>query len=388
MVSEAEYDKNQMKMKAAQASTTDANLASTLGLGGQIPQTLPQEVMSLYFGTPEEKEAAAQRSFQRGAIGGATAGGLGVAGILGAGGAAVATGSSAAGGPALGGLAGNIGAATTATLSNKAIAILSGASIMNSVVAALMSMPNSIIGKEANKLASEMGIDVGNMRLLAFEQMYTTPVEDPITGQWTYLFDDETQLKTRMAEAGITKDLIENRVIQLHQLRAANAEIINQAGPLPTLRETGQLQPGELPFTGAQRINKEQIQQEEEFLKEQEAAKLGPFADVNKRNISQNALDVQTRLSQERAKGEKKVKFTPKAAQTLRDLEESMRREPGAPLQRLSTGAPTTPTATQSFASPKAPNTTPVGQPTAKQQFDATRAGYIWNPFKKQWEKR
>lgn len=158
------------------------------------------------------------------------------------------------------GVAGQIGTQAGSAISKKLILLLSGTTLLNSAISAFLSGPNTLIGKEANKFYSDAGIDVGNLRLLAFEQMYTTPVEDPVTGQWTFLFDDETELVNRMRENGITKDLIPKRVIQLQQLRAANIEFIQQAAGSPSeLRAAGQIQPGELPFSAAQRITKENI---------------------------------------------------------------------------------------------------------------------------------
>ena len=148
----------------------------------------------------------------------------------------------------------------------KLIYLLSGVTVLNSFIAAAMSLPNSIIGKQANVVASEAGFEMGDVRLMAFEQMFTTPVQDPRTGEWTFLFTDEKELQKRMAEVGIEGKILEDgtldpnsmiarRIIQLQQIRAANSEIIQAAGPIGTFEQ----QTGELPFTAAQRVVKEQI---------------------------------------------------------------------------------------------------------------------------------
>lgn len=241
MVSEAQFDANQKKFRE-----TLAQSQTTQPLGLPIPGSPTSTIPATdEFGNPVQLPAGT------GGIQNFAADPLAAGLMIGG------------GGPGLGvrggaGMAQKVGQQLTATIDKKLVAILSLSTVLNAAVAAFMSGPNSIIGKEANKFYSDLGIDVGNMRLLAFEQMYTTPVEDPKTGQWTFLFDDETQLVDRMRENGITKDLIPKRVIQLQQLRTANLEFVVAAGGSPEeLRAAGQLQTGELPFAAAQRIAKE-----------------------------------------------------------------------------------------------------------------------------------
>ena len=82
---------------------------------------------------------------------GAVAGGAGIAGALTGGGAAAAAGGIGGGKGALGVAGAKVGGAVT----NKLLYLLSGVTMLNSLVAAFSSVPNSIIGKEVNKWAAE-----------------------------------------------------------------------------------------------------------------------------------------------------------------------------------------------------------------------------------------
>src|SRR3990167_5967212 len=117
-------------------------------------------------------------------------------------------------------------------------------SVFGALIAGLTSIPKSIIGKEINVAASEMNIDVANLRLAAQEALFTTPNQDPITGEWTFLDSDGDRLFRRMQEAGIPKDTAQLRMIQLTQKREANSKLIASAGPINKL----EVRPGELPL--------------------------------------------------------------------------------------------------------------------------------------------
>ena len=393
MVSEAEYDKNQMAFRAQMqtAGPSPTTAGTSPGTMGQATGTSPGTAGTtasggLYtsLGHPEIDEAITNLANTYGMD---TPMGKKI--LLG-------------GAGATGGIAQQAGQMAQVQLSRRAIALLSGSTIMGSAIAAFMSVPNSIIGKQVNAWASEYNIDLGNLRLNAFEQMYTIPVEDMKTGQWTYLFNDETELRKRMAEAGVPVDLIDNRVIQLSQLRMANEEIIGAAGPLESLRETGQIQTGELPFSAAQRITKEQQTAKEKLMAEQQKQEEYLIKPVNIEGRTQSEIDIINR----RALAGSQNYPTTQAGQIIAPLKEETQPELRKPEQMPMAGAtkPTTPrdlpqaapkpkitaptSATQAAAQPPAALWTPItGAPTHQQEFEGARAGYRWNPFKQIWEK-
>lgn len=258
MVSKTEYEKNQKAFLIHPGAAQSAGISS----GEKFIPGLTE----------------AQRAAIPIAAGAGIAGGGALAGIIG-GGAAAGGGGAAVGGQAAGAGAGaGTGALSSglqqagALTTKKLMAILFGQSFLNSAIAGFMSGPNTAIGQEFNTFWASQGVDVGQLRLMPFEQMFTTPVEDPVTGEWTFLFNDEAQIRKRMSQAGIVdtpkEPLQSNRITQLRQIRAANFELIQSVGPISELP----LQPGELPFTGAQRIAREKIQATEKAAAGREQA--------------------------------------------------------------------------------------------------------------------
>lgn len=151
-------------------------------------------------------------------------------------------------------------ATIASSMTNRILATVMGTQLLTSAIAGFMSGPNTEIGKAFNRFWAEQGVDVGNLRLNAEEQMFTMPVEDPATGQWRYLHNDEKALRKRMADAGITPDLQDARMIQLSQIRDANLQLVNSIGLSPEqIRQ--QTPAGTLPFAGAQQLAKQQFEQ-------------------------------------------------------------------------------------------------------------------------------
>jgi len=143
-------------------------------------------------------------------------------------------------------------------------------------LAAASGIPQSLIGKEFNKWASDNNIDAGNLRLNAQIALYTTPVIDPVTGELRFLDNDAERLRNRMREAGIPKDLIELQMIQHQQERNANARFIQQleTGQIGTTGQSIEEQAlaGETPIETLNRLQKEKIAATKEQEKTQLAA--------------------------------------------------------------------------------------------------------------------
>src|SRR3990167_5346888 len=192
MVSEAEYDKNQAAFKTAQATTTTQSGTSIPTTG----QNLPFGQFPDIPGTLDAPQGSPERSRQL---------------------AAMAMSSSPVGA---------VGAAGARGITN------------------------SIVGKEWNKFSSDNNLSTGNLKLAAFEKMYTEPIE--VGGKWVFLFSDAVLLDERMREAGVDRSLIPGRIQQLNQLRQANVELIASAGE-PVDFESQQI-PGETALQTAQRI--------------------------------------------------------------------------------------------------------------------------------------
>ena len=134
-------------------------------------------------------------------------------------------------------------------------------SVFGALIAGLTSIPKSIIGKEINVAASELNLDMANLRLQAQEALYTIPNQDPKTGEWTFLDSDGDRLFRRMQEAGVARDAAELRMIQKNQEREANAKLIAAAGPIRNL----DVRPGELPFQAAKRTVEEKRESKEKI---------------------------------------------------------------------------------------------------------------------------
>lgn len=169
-----------------------------------------------------------------------------------------------------GSVAGSAGQMAQQRLTRELIKWVSASALMGSAFSAFMSVPNSLIGKQVNTWAAEQGIDLNNLRLTAQEQLYTIPVEDPKNpGQWIFLDNDAERVKKRMLESGVPIDTVELRLTQLQQIRDANQELVQFAGAPNQLN----LRPGELPFSGAQRLTTERAKAAEEGLKAPQVAR-------------------------------------------------------------------------------------------------------------------
>ena len=148
------------------------------------------------------------------------------------------------------------------------------AATLGAFLAASAGIPQTLIGKEFNKWASENNIDVGNLRLNAQIALFTTPVIDPVTQEIKFLDNDAARLKKRMAEAGIPKDLINMQMEQHQQQRNANELFIKQfqTGAIGEQGKTIQEQAlaGETPIETLARLQKEAISKQKETVKASE----------------------------------------------------------------------------------------------------------------------
>ena len=220
MVSEAEYDKNQAAFKTAQATTTTQSGTSIPTTG----QNLPFGQFPDIPGTLDAPQGSPERSRQL---------------------AAMAMSSSPVGAV---GAAGGIGKTVLSGLKGRSIGVMLAPIV--AFFAGASGITNSIVGKEWNKFSSDNNLSTGNLKLAAFEKMYTEPIE--VGGKWAFLFSDAAQLDERMPEAGVDRSLIPGRIQQLNQLRQANVELIASAGE-PVDFESQQI-PGETALQTAQRI--------------------------------------------------------------------------------------------------------------------------------------
>ena len=225
MVSEAEYDKNQEAFRAAQATAQ-----------GQTTQ--PQQ-QGQGFGIPVAGASVPQTLGGQENIFGQTAVDPFAFGASALGGGAPGVGAQGAAGPIIAALKSR----SVQTILLPIAGFIAGGS----------NIVNSLIGKEWNKFASDNNLSQGNIRLAAFEQMYTTPIE--VGGKWTFLFNDGVKLRERMREAGVDGDQIPGRIQQLTQQRQANIELITSIGQ-PLDIEALQI-PGETAIQTAERVAKE-----------------------------------------------------------------------------------------------------------------------------------
>src|SRR3990167_2300725 len=213
MVSESEYDANQKKFKEAAALQPTAGPSTGTGIPGRT------DPLSAATGTNPQglTDPTGQAIIDTIVAGGLTAGVGGALGAAGIGGGMMtgATGTGAGVGTKV---LGSLKARSIGVLLAPIIAFFAGSS----------GIVNSVIGKEWNKFASDNNLSAGNLKLAAFEKMYTEPVE--VGGKWVFLFSDAVLLDERMREAGVDRSLIPGRIQQLNQLRQANVELIASAG--------------------------------------------------------------------------------------------------------------------------------------------------------------
>src|SRR3990167_2546962 len=213
MVSESEYDANQKKFKEAAALQPTAGPSTGTGIPGRT------DPLSAATGTNPQglTDPTGQAIIDTIVAGGLTAGAGGALGAAGIGGG-VMTGATGTGA--------GVGKTVLSSLKGRSIGVILAPII--AFFAGSSGIVNSVIGKEWNKFASDNNLSAGNLKLAAFEKMYTEPVE--AGGKWSFLFNDEAKLVERMREAGIDAELIPGRIQQLTQQRQANIELITSAG--------------------------------------------------------------------------------------------------------------------------------------------------------------